>query len=59
VNKLKKLRLLSGLTQERLSEMLQISQPYLSMLERNKCEITPNLNRKINEIFGVSVKFID
>lgn len=59
LSKLKKLRVLSGLNQKQLSEMLQISQSYLSLLERGKREITPEIDKRIEEIFGLSVKFID
>lgn len=59
MSKLKKLRLLSEMTQEELAEKLKLSQSYLSLLERNQREITPEVNRKIEEIFSLSVKFID
>ncbi|PLS04041.1 hypothetical protein CVD27_12850 [Neobacillus cucumis] len=59
MSKLKKLRLLSNMSQHQLSVLLQISQSYLSLLEREKRDITPELNKKIEEVFGYSIKFID
>jgi transcriptional regulator with XRE-family HTH domain len=59
MSKLRKMRLLSEMSQGRLAEILGISQSYLSLLERNQREITPDLNRKIEEVFYLSAKFID
>jgi transcriptional regulator with XRE-family HTH domain len=59
MSKLKKLRLLSEMTQEELAGKLNVSQGYLSLLERNQREITPEIFRKIEEIFSLSAKFID
>ncbi|MEC1726941.1 helix-turn-helix transcriptional regulator [Schinkia azotoformans] len=59
MSRIKKLRLLSGMTQEILAEKLEISQSHLSLLERNKREITPEINRKLEDLFSLSVKFMD
>ncbi|WML46519.1 helix-turn-helix transcriptional regulator [Neobacillus sp. PS3-40] len=59
MSKIKKLRVLSEMTQEQLAEQLGVSQSYLSLLERNQRDISPEVNRRIEEIFSFSVKFID
>lgn len=59
MSRIKKLRLLSGMTQEAMAKELSISQSHLSLLERNKREITPDINRKLEELFSFSVKFMD
>lgn len=56
MSKIKKMRLLNEMTQEQLAEKLGVSQSYLSLMERKKREITPDIDKKIIEIFGCSVK---
>lgn len=58
MSKLRKLRVLNNMTQEDLSERLNISQSYLSLLERDKREINEDLNKKLEDIFGISIKFL-
>lgn len=59
LSQLKLMRVINNLTQEQLAQLLGISQAYCSLLERNKRELTPELNKKIEEVFKLSFKFID
>ncbi|WP_412992781.1 helix-turn-helix transcriptional regulator [Neobacillus sp. 3P2-tot-E-2] len=56
---IKKLRFFAELSQGSLASRLGISQSYLSYLERGKRPITPEISKKIEEVFGFSIKFID
>jgi XRE family transcriptional regulator, fatty acid utilization regulator len=56
---IKKLRLLSELSQGELADRLQISQSYLSLLERDKRPVTSEISKKIEDVFGFSVKFFN
>ncbi|MCM3394838.1 MULTISPECIES: helix-turn-helix domain-containing protein [Cytobacillus] len=51
ISKLRRMRVLNGMTQEHLSLLLGVSQSYLSLLERGQKEITPEINHKIRDIF--------
>jgi transcriptional regulator with XRE-family HTH domain len=53
MSQIKMFRLLAGISQEKLAEQLGISQSYLSLLERNKKVITPEVNRKIESVLGL------
>lgn len=59
ISKLKKLRVLNDMTQNELAKKIGISQSYLSQLERGQREINYEVKQKIEEIFGLSYKFID
>ncbi len=50
---IKKIRVLNGVTQQQLSNLLNVSQSYLSLLERDKREINEDIKMKIEEIFNV------
>lgn len=54
ISNLKKVRLLSEMTQEEFCKMLGVSQSYLSLLERGKREPTKEIETKINEVLKVS-----
>lgn len=47
------------MSQGTLAERLQISQSYLSLLERGKRPVTLEISKRIEEVFGLSLKFIN
>ncbi|MFP5111849.1 helix-turn-helix domain-containing protein [Bacillaceae bacterium C204] len=57
MSSIKKLRILSDLSQGELAERLGISQSYLSLLEREKRPVTKEINEKLEQCFGFSLKF--
>ncbi|MEC1780055.1 helix-turn-helix transcriptional regulator [Schinkia azotoformans] len=59
MSKIKKLRILNEITQERLAEMVGVSQSYLSLLERNKVAIPEELDKKFEAVFKESFEIID
>ncbi|MEC1725875.1 helix-turn-helix transcriptional regulator [Schinkia azotoformans] len=59
MNKLRKIRRLSDITQEELAERLNVTQAYLSMIESGKRKPSKRLQQKIDEVFDLSLKFID
>ncbi|MEH6957766.1 helix-turn-helix domain-containing protein [Neobacillus drentensis] len=54
---IRRLRLLSNMSQGQLAQKLNISQAYLSLLERDKAPVTPAIAKKLDEVFGFSIKF--
>ncbi|MEC1768304.1 helix-turn-helix transcriptional regulator [Schinkia azotoformans] len=59
MSKLKRLRILSDMSQEELAEKLNVSQAYLSMIENGKRKPSKQVQQKIDEVFDLSLKFID
>ncbi|MEC1786067.1 helix-turn-helix domain-containing protein [Schinkia azotoformans] len=59
MTKLKRLRRLSDITQEELAEKLNVTQAYLSMIENGKRKPSKQVQQKIDEIFDLSLKYID
>ncbi|WP_411844551.1 helix-turn-helix domain-containing protein [Schinkia azotoformans] len=53
------MRILSNITQKELAEKLNVSQAYLSMIENGKRKPSEQIQQKIDEIFNLSLKFID
>lgn len=47
------------MTQEELCEKLGISQSYLSLIESGKRKPSKKLQQRIDDIFNLSLKFID
>lgn len=59
ISQLKKLRVLNDMTQTELAEKIGVSQSYLSQMERGQREINYEVRQKLEEIFGLSFKFIN
>lgn len=59
VSKIKKLRILSGLTQVQMARKLDISQSLYSLIENGKRKPSKEIAEKIEKMFGVSMLFID
>lgn len=57
-NKIKLLRKKKGLTQEQLSNLLQINRHYLSRIETGKSEPTASILKKIGLIFDVDLNVL-
>ena len=57
-NKIKMLRKEKGLTQEQLSNLLQINRHYLSRIETGKSEPTASILKKIGLIFDVDLNML-
>lgn len=57
-NKIKLLRKNKGLTQEQLSNLLQINRHYLSRIETGKSEPTASILKKLGLIFGVDLNVL-
>ena len=53
--RIKRLRELSGITQEELSKMIGISRPTMSQLENNERKINADELIKLSEIFNISI----
>lgn len=52
ISKLKKLRVCNDMSQGELAGLLEISQSYLSLLERDQRAISPKIMKRIDEVFG-------
>lgn len=59
MSKIKKLRILSGLTQVQMARKLDISQSLYSLIENGKRKPSKEIAEKIEKMFGVSMLFID
>ena len=57
-NKIKMLRKEKGLTQEQLSNLLQINRHYLSRIETGKSEPTASILKKLGLIFDVDLNML-
>lgn len=57
-NKIKMLRKEKGLTQEQLSNLLQINRHYLSRIETGKSEPTASILKKLGLIFEVDLNML-
>ncbi len=55
VNQIKAIRLTKRITQKALSEMAQVSQPYLFDLENNNRGAKPETMQRIADALGVTV----
>ncbi len=55
-NKIKHLRIMNGYTQDKLSELLNISQRALSSIELGKNFITSDTLEKILEVFNIELE---
>jgi len=59
MSKIKKLRILNGFTQMEMAKKLGISQSLYSLIENGKRKPSKKVVKKIEEIFGVSLFFVD
>lgn len=59
MSKYKKLRVFNNLTQSELAEKLGISQTLWSLIETQEREPSDNVKQKINDVFHISIKFME
>ena len=59
ISKLKKLRVCNDMSQGELAGLLEISQSYLSLLERDQRAISPKIMKRIDEVFGEHESLVD
>jgi transcriptional regulator with XRE-family HTH domain len=59
MTKLKKIRLLLGMTQKEVAKKLGITQAMYCYIENGKRNPSPQLAKKIEKLFGLSMLFND
>lgn len=59
MSKIKKIRILLGMTQKEVAENIGITQAMYSYIENGKKKPSKNVAKKIEELFGVSLFFMD
>ncbi|MBE2926583.1 helix-turn-helix transcriptional regulator [Anoxybacillus flavithermus] len=59
MNKIKKVRILMGMTQKDVAKQIGITQAMYSMIENEKRKPSKETAAKIEEMFGVSLFFVD
>jgi putative transcriptional regulator len=59
MSKIKKIRILLDMTQKDVAEKIGVTQAMYSMIENGKRKPSKNVAKKIEELFGVSLFFID
>lgn len=58
-NKIKKVRIMFGMTQKDVAEKIGITQAMYSYIENGKRKPSKKVAKKIEEVFGVSLFFVD
>lgn len=59
MNKIKKVRIMMGMTQKDVAKQIGITQAMYSMIENEKRKPSKKTAAKIEELFGVSLFFVD
>ncbi|MGG3210962.1 helix-turn-helix transcriptional regulator [Geobacillus stearothermophilus] len=59
MNKIKKIRILMGMTQKDVAEKIGVTQAMYSMIENGKRKPGKKTAAKIEELFGISLFFVD
>ncbi|MGG3919940.1 helix-turn-helix transcriptional regulator [Parageobacillus thermoglucosidasius] len=59
MNKIKKVRILLGMTQKDVAKQIGVTQAMYSMIENGKRKPSKKTAARIEELFGISLFFVD